>query len=56
MIEMNSWYMAMSNHQSWADIFILLAVANHKLPLTKILYEERTGIWIPFRILSQQNS
>ena len=32
----NTWYMAMSNHQSWADIFVLLVTANHPRYSTKI--------------------
>ena len=34
----NEWYMAMSNHQSWADIFILLTTANYKLPLLSLIH------------------
>ena len=29
----NQWYMAVSNHQSWADIFILLVAAHKRIPL-----------------------
>ena len=43
----NEWYMAMSNHQSWADIFILLTAANYKLPLLKF-FMKRELWWIPF--------
>ena len=41
--DMNKWYMAMSNHQSWADIFVLLTVANKKIPLLKLLNSKREG-------------
>jgi len=43
----DEWYMAMSNHQSWADIFVLLVAANYKLPLLKF-FMKRELWWIPF--------
>ena len=49
----NQWYMAMSNHQSWADIFILLAAANYKLPLLKF-FMKRELWWIPFVFLANK--
>ncbi|MAR95586.1 MAG: acyltransferase [Gammaproteobacteria bacterium] len=49
----NEWYMAMSNHQSWADIFILLTVANYKLPLLKFFMKKELW-WIPFVFLANQ--
>ena len=49
----NEWYMAMSNHQSWADIFILLAAANYKLPLLKF-FMKRELWWIPFVFLANK--
>ena len=49
----NEWYMAMSNHQSWADIFILLVVANYKLPLLKF-FMKRELWWIPFVFLANK--
>ena len=45
--ERDEWYMAMSNHQSWADIFVLLVAANYKLPLLKF-FMKRELWWIPF--------
>ena len=45
--ERDGWYMAMSNHQSWADIFVLLVAANYKLPLLKF-FMKRELWWIPF--------
>ena len=36
----NTWYMAMSNHQSWADIFVLLVTANHRIPLLKFFMKK----------------
>ena len=51
--DLNEWYMAMSNHQSWADIFILLVVANHKLPLLKFFMKKELA-WIPFVFLANK--
>ena len=49
----DEWYMAMSNHQSWADIFILLTAANYKLPLLKF-FMKRELWWIPFVFLANK--
>ena len=49
----NEWYMAMSNHQSWADIFILLVAANYKIPLLKF-FMKRELWWIPFVFLANK--
>tara|TARA_B100000767_G_C19743911_1_gene527550 strand:+ start:589 stop:1467 length:879 start_codon:yes stop_codon:yes gene_type:complete len=51
--DLSKWYMAMSNHQSWADIFILLVVANHKLPLLKFFMKKELA-WIPFVFLANK--
>ena len=47
------WYMAMSNHQSWADIFVLLVSANHKIPLLKFFMKKELA-WIPFIFLANK--
>ena len=49
----DKWYMAMSNHQSWADIFILLVVANYKIPLLKFFMKKELW-WIPFIFLANK--
>ena len=49
----NEWYMAMSNHQSWGDIFILLVTANYKLPLLKFFMKKELW-WIPFVFLANK--
>ena len=36
----------MSNHQSWADIFILLAAGHKKIPLLKFFMKKELQ-WIP---------
>jgi|TARA_B110000003_G_scaffold274819_1_gene315747 1-acyl-sn-glycerol-3-phosphate acyltransferase len=41
-----TWYIAMSNHQSWADIFILLAAGHKKMPLLKFFMKKELQ-WIP---------
>jgi 1-acyl-sn-glycerol-3-phosphate acyltransferase len=45
--------MAMSNHQSWADIFVLLTVANKKIPLLKFFMKKELW-WIPFVFLANK--
>ena len=51
--DMNKWYIAMSNHQSWADIFVLLTVANKKIPLLKFFMKKELW-WIPFVFLANK--
>ena len=42
----NHWYLATSNHQSWGDVFIVLAAANYKVPLFKIFMKKDLW-WLP---------
>ena len=49
----NAWYMAISNHQSWADIFILLVAAHKKIPLLKFFMKKELA-WIPFIFLANK--
>ena len=49
----SKWYMAMSNHQSWADIFVLLVTANYKIPLLKFFMKKELA-WIPFIFLANK--
>ena len=42
----DTWYIAMSNHQSWADIFILLAAGHKKIPLLKFFMKKELQ-WVP---------
>ena len=51
--ERDEWYMGMSNHQSWADIFVLLVAANYKLPLLKF-FMKRELWWIPFVFIANK--
>ena len=49
----NTWYMAVSNHQSWADIFILLVAAHKRIPLLKFFMKKELA-WIPFIFLANK--
>ena len=49
----NQWYMAVSNHQSWADIFILLVAAHKRIPLLKFFMKKELA-WIPFIFLANK--
>ena len=45
-ISTKKWYLGMSNHSSWADIFVLLFISNYKLPLLKFFIKKELR-WIP---------
>ena len=45
-VNTETWYIAMSNHQAWADIFILLAAGHQKIPLIKFFMKKELQ-WIP---------
>jgi 1-acyl-sn-glycerol-3-phosphate acyltransferase len=49
----SKWYLAMSNHQSWADIFIILAAGNFRIPLIKFFMKKELA-WIPFIYLANK--
>ena len=40
------WYFVTSNHQSWADIFILQHLLNRKIPMLKFFLKQEL-IWVP---------
>ncbi|NLN39500.1 MAG: acyltransferase [Smithella sp.] len=40
------WYLVVSNHQSWADIFVLQKIMNRRIPLLKF-FLKRELIWVP---------
>jgi 1-acyl-sn-glycerol-3-phosphate acyltransferase len=42
-----NWYLVISNHQSWADIFVLQHLLNRRIPLLKF-FLKRELIWVPF--------
>ena len=51
--DLDKWYMAMSNHQSCADIFVLLVTANKRIPLLKFFMKKELW-WIPFVFLANK--
>ena len=40
------WYLVVSNHQSWSDIFVLQKMLNRRIPLMKF-FLKRELIWVP---------
>ena len=47
------WYLGISNHQSWADIFIILASSNYKIPLIRFFMKKELK-WVPFVYLANK--
>jgi len=45
-LDKQHWYMVTSNHQSWADIFILQHLLNRKIPMLKFFLKQQL-IWVP---------
>ena len=45
-LDYQGWYLVVSNHQSWADIFILQKLLNRRIPLMKF-FLKRELIWVP---------
>lgn len=45
-LDKKQWYLVTSNHQSWADIFILQYLLNRKIPMLKF-FLKRQLIWVP---------
>ena len=43
----DGWYLVVSNHQSWADILVLVFVFNGRIPQFKF-FTKRQLIWVPF--------
>lgn len=42
----NQWYLLMSNHRSWADIFVLFKVFNGRIPFPKFFVKDQL-MWFP---------
>lgn len=42
----HSWYLVLSNHQSWVDILILQMVFNRRIPFLKFFLKKEL-IWVP---------
>ena len=45
-LDSSNWYLAVANHQSWADIFILQGITNRKIPMLKF-FMKNVLIWVP---------
>lgn len=45
-LDYQGWYLVVSNHQSWADIFVLQKLLNRRIPLMKF-FLKRELIWVP---------
>ena len=45
-LDSSNWYLAVANHQSWADIFILQGITNRKIPMLKF-FMKHVLIWVP---------
>ncbi len=45
-LSMKDWYLVLSNHQSWADIIILQAVLNNRIPYFRFFLKKEL-VWIP---------
>jgi 1-acyl-sn-glycerol-3-phosphate acyltransferase len=42
----DNWYLVVGNHQSWADIFVMQHLLNHRIRLLKF-FLKRELIWVP---------
>ena len=45
-LDSSNWYLAIANHQSWADIFVLQGITNRKIPMLKF-FMKHVLIWVP---------
>lgn len=45
-LDITRWYLSVANHQSWADIFVLQAITNRKVPMLKF-FMKHVLIWVP---------
>lgn len=45
-LNMNDWYLVLSNHQSWVDIIVLQKVMMKKIPFLKFFIKKEL-IWVP---------
>ena len=43
----DGWYLVVSNHQSWADILVLVFALNGRIPQFKF-FTKRQLVWVPF--------
>ena len=45
-LDAHNWYLVNSNHQTWADIFILQHLFNRRIPLLKFFLKQQL-MWVP---------
>lgn len=45
-LSIDKWYFVNSNHQSWADILILLRIFNYRIPFIKFFIKQEL-MWVP---------
>ena len=45
-LQKDNWYLVVSNHQSWVDIFVLQHIFNRRIPFLKFFLKQEL-IWIP---------
>tara|TARA_B100000965_G_C19522416_1_gene727159 strand:- start:197 stop:1066 length:870 start_codon:yes stop_codon:yes gene_type:complete len=45
-LDKSNWYLSVANHQSWADIFVLQAITNRRIPMLKF-FMKHILIWVP---------
>jgi 1-acyl-sn-glycerol-3-phosphate acyltransferase len=45
-LKMQDWYLVLANHQSWADIVVLMQVLNRRIPLLKFFLKKQL-IYVP---------
>ena len=46
-LDPRSWYLVLSNHQSWVDILVLQKAFNRRIPFLKFFLKQEL-IWVPF--------
>ncbi len=42
----DAWYLVLSNHQTWADVFVLQTAFNRRIPFLKFFIKQEL-IWVP---------
>ncbi len=50
----NDWCLGLANHQSWADILLILSASNYMMPNIRFFMKKELS-WIPFIYLANKN-
>ncbi len=45
-LEESHWYLLITNHQTWADVFVLFKIFNRKIPFPKYFIKDKL-LWLP---------